>query len=149
MAARTVPFVIDGEPFYPDKRFDIRSPTTGQVLHQCGGASPEEALRAVDAAAEALGTWRETPPQERRDLFLRAADIMNQRRDELMQYHRDETGTDADWAAFNIDTSVSIIRDVAGRISSLSGTFPATEDPKRSAVVLREPYGVVLSIAPW
>jgi acyl-CoA reductase-like NAD-dependent aldehyde dehydrogenase len=147
--AAVVPLVINGQDHYPDRTFDVKSPSTGQVVHKCGAASAADATRAVDVASEALKSWRKTTPQDRRDIFLKAGEIMQSRRDELAKYMSDETGAAQDWAAFNIDTAIGILKDVAGRIPTLEGSFPATMNPSRSAIILREPYGVVLSIAPW
>lgn len=149
MAASVVPLIIDGQDYIPQKTFNVTSPATGNVVHKCASASVPDASRAVNAAAEALKTWRATAPQERRDIFWKAADIMDSRRDELMQYAIDETGATKGWGEFNLNTAINILKDVAGRVSSLQGTMPQTRDPTRSAMVVREPYGVVLSIAPW
>ncbi|GAB0132470.1 hypothetical protein EsDP_00000905 [Epichloe bromicola] len=148
-AATTVPLVIDGQDYAPEKTFEIKSPATGEVVYKSGGASVADAARAVDAAAEALKTWRKTTPQERQDILLKAAEIMSSRRQELTKYMVDETGSASGWADFNINVSVGMLKDVAGRIPTLAGSFPATANPSRSAIVLREPYGVVLSVAPW
>ncbi|QPH18439.1 hypothetical protein C2857_003478 [Epichloe festucae Fl1] len=148
-AATTVPLVIDGQDYAPEKTFEIKSPATGEVVYKSGGASVADAAKAVDAAAEALKTWRKTTPQERQDILLKAAEIMSSRRQELTKYMVDETGSAPGWADFNINISVGMLKDVAGRIPTLAGSFPATANPSRSAIVLREPYGVVLSVAPW
>lgn len=144
-----VPLVINGQDYYPDKTFDVKSPSTGKITHKCGAASVADASRAVDVAAEALKTWRKTTPQERQDIFLKVAEIMQSRREELVTYMSDETGAAQGWSEFNINTTIGIFKDVAGRIATLEGSFPATMNPSRSAIVMREPYGVVLSIAPW
>lgn len=148
-AATTVPLIIDGQDYAPEKTFEIKSPATGEVVYKSGGASVADAARAVDAAAEALKTWRKTTPQERQDILLKAAEIMSSRRQELTKYMVDEIGSAPGWADFNINNSIGMLKDVAGRIPTLAGSFPATANPSRSAIVLREPYGVVLSVVPW
>lgn len=46
--------------------------------------------------------------------------------------------------------SVELLRDVVGRISSvLDGAVPVTAQEDRSAMVLKEPYGVIMGIIPW
>ena len=45
--------------------------------------------------------------------------------------------------------AIDILKDVAGRISSLSGSMPATNQEGVSALVYKEPFGVILAIAPW
>ncbi|KAG5957890.1 hypothetical protein E4U58_005617 [Claviceps cyperi] len=144
-----VPLVIRGQDYAPEKLFDIKSPATGKVLHKSVGASVDDAAKAVDAAAEALTSWRRTTPQERQDILLKAVDIMSRRRDELATFMVDETGCASDWADFNLNNSIAMLKDVGGRVPTLAGSFPAMANSNRSAIVLREPYGVVLSIAAW
>lgn len=147
--APTVPFIINGSDYYAERIFDVVSPVTGEVTHRCGSASVADANAAVDAAAEAFKTWKRTTPSHRRDIFLKAADLFQKRGEELAQIMMSETGAAAPWALFNINTSADLIRDAAGRISSIEGSFPTLMDPDTSGIVLREPYGVVLSVAPW
>jgi hypothetical protein len=144
-----VPFVINGEDYIPEKSFDVVSPLSGKVIHRCGSASLADVSAAADAAASAFKEWRLTTPTQRRDIFLKAAEICENRRPTLVKHMRDETGADEGWCNFNIGVTIDGMKDVAGRISSIEGAFPATQNPDVSAIVMREPYGVVLSIAPW
>ena len=74
---------------------------------------------------------------------------MESRRDELIQYCIEETGAAGAWAEFNLNLTVDMLRDIAGRISSIVGTIPSTAQEGVSALVYKEPYGVILAIAPW
>ncbi|KAK7402797.1 hypothetical protein QQX98_011453 [Neonectria punicea] len=145
----TVPFLIKGSEYRSNQSFDVISPATGKVVHRCHSASVDDATAAVDAAAEALKAWRKTPPEQRRDIFLKAAEVMERRRSELRRYMGDETGCEPSWVDFNVDVAINHIKDVAGRIATLEGSFPTTMSPDTSAIVMQEPYGVVLAIAPW
>ena len=82
-------------------------------------------------------------------MFLKAADVMEKRRAELVGYMMQETGDDESWCHFNINVAIDIIRDVGGRCVTLAGAIPQTQDPNVTGLVLREPYGAVLSMAPW
>src|SRR5262245_30519923 len=99
-AQYAVPFFINGEEYQPEKQFDVISPATGEVVHRCGSATTQDAVAAVDAAATALKTWRKVKPSRRRDIFLKAAEVMESRRDELAQYMVSETGGGRPWADF-------------------------------------------------
>lgn len=145
----TVPFFLNGKEYQTERRFDITSPVTGEVLHSCSSATSQDVTNAVESAAEAFKTWRTITPSRRRDLFLKAAEIMESRRDELAQNMIDETGASPAWAGFNLHVAIDMIKDVAGRISSIEGMLPSTADEGLGAMVLREPYGVILAIAPW
>ncbi|KAF5559959.1 aldehyde dehydrogenase [Fusarium napiforme] len=145
----TVPFLINGSDHTSERAIDVVSPASGEVVHRYHSADVKDANAAVEAAAEAFKSWRKTRPSERRDLFLKAAEIMEKRRDELRGYSMSETGCDATWADFDISTGISHLKEVAGRIGTLEGAIPTVSDPNTTALVLREPYGVVVAIAPW
>lgn len=149
MSTYTVPFIINGEERHAEKSFEVVSPTSGKVVHRCGIATEKEVLEAIDAAATAGRQWRNTAPSQRRDIILKAAEIMNNKREELMQHMVTEVGAGQDWAGFNLNTAIEMLKDTAGRVASLNGVVPTSSDPNRGSMILREPYGVVLAIAPW
>lgn len=60
-----------------------------------------------------------------------------------------ETGALRPFVDFNIMTTVDNFRDVASRASNIQGVIPQTKTPGQGAFVFKEPYGVVLGIAPW
>jgi acyl-CoA reductase-like NAD-dependent aldehyde dehydrogenase len=145
----TVPFLIGGKEVHPQKSFAVVSPATGKVVHRCGAASEVEVKAAVDAATAGFKTWKNTTLKARRDILFKAAAIMERRKEELAGYMVAETGGAQQWAEFNLKIAQDLIVDVAGRVATIEGSFPATEDAGVGALVLREPYGVVLAIAPW
>src|SRR3569833_780306 len=159
----TVPFLIGGKETTSQQTFDVVNPATGKAIHKSSSASASDADAAVAAAAEALPAWKATTPRQRRDVLLKAADVLLRRRgahhkaaDEQQPRRgehetnmRDETGADDMMIGFNFETMRDIMIDVAGRVSTLEGSVPATQDAGVGAMVLQEPYGVVLAIAPW
>lgn len=148
--AYTIPLIIDGKDIFTETTFNVISPGTGKLVHKCSSASVEDANAAVKAAQDAFPAWAAMPPAKRRDIFLKAADIMDARKEELGAYMMEETGADDFWATgVNVPLAADIIRDLAGRMSSIAGSIPAIADPGSSALVLKEPFGVILAIAPW
>ena len=148
-AGATVPAVINGKDVVGAQTFEVTNPATGKVVHKSHSATEDDAQAAVDAAAKALPAWRAMLPAARRDIFLKAADIMERRRDELAETHMQEVGVSRPWADFNISTAKGIILDVAGRLCTIEGSIPTTGDANTGAMVVKEPFGVVLAIAPW
>ena len=146
-----IPLQIDGNDVKTKDTFNVVNPATGKVIWKCSSASKDDAIKAAEAAQAAFPTWAKTKPSERRDLFLRAADILEHRGEELGQYMKDETGAlPAVVGGFNIPTSVEMLRDVAGRIvTAIAGSVPICGQEGTSAILYKEPYGVVLGIAPW
>ena len=146
----TIPALIGGKDVHTASSFDVIAPATGKVIHKCSSVSVHEAIQAIDAAEKAFPAWRATLPGKRRDIFLKAADILDKRAQELGKYMEDETGSAPFWAGgFNVPVSSDGLRDIAGRISSLVGTMPTMADSGKTALILKEPFGVVLGIAPW
>ncbi|KAH6854226.1 Aldehyde/histidinol dehydrogenase [Chaetomium sp. MPI-CAGE-AT-0009] len=145
-----VPFFINGkEAIHPDRTFNVVSPATGEVVHKSASASEEDVRAAIDAAANAFRTWKKALPALRRDIFLKAAEIMGRRQEELGGYMMAETGCPPQWADFNLNATKQLILDVAGRLATLDGSVPSPANPDTGAMIVTEPFGVILAIAPW
>jgi acyl-CoA reductase-like NAD-dependent aldehyde dehydrogenase len=144
-----VPLFINGESVQTNSVFPIVSPLDGATAWTASNASVADATKAVEAAQAAFPSWSRTKPSVRRDIFLKAAELFSARRQELFSYMKTETAPDDGFIWFNIETTINQLKDTAGRISGIQGAFPTIEGEGRSALVLQEPYGVVLGIAPW
>lgn len=145
-----IPLQINGKDVISDVTFDVINPSTGEVIWKCCSVSKEDTIKAVEAAQAAFPKWSKTKPDERRDIFLRAAEIMKRRHDELFKYAADETASPPMMITkINIENAIGLIKDTAGRISTIQGFVPESSEVGTSAIVFKEPYGVVLGIAPW
>lgn len=146
----TIPLQINNKDVTTSKTIDIRSPATGKVIHSAHVAGVTEAIQAVEAAEAAFESWRDTPFDQKRNIFLKAADILERRMEEVANWQGEETGAPPPFTSgFDVPNTVNQLRDCAGKISGIVGTVPCLSDPKRSALVMKEPYGVVLGMAPW
>jgi acyl-CoA reductase-like NAD-dependent aldehyde dehydrogenase len=92
MAANTFPLVIGGERVEPAQRYEVVNPATEEVVGEAPEASVAQAGAAVDAAADAFGSWSRTSPEERALLLERAADLIEAAADELVPLVQAETG---------------------------------------------------------
>jgi len=145
-----VPLWIDGKEVFTESTFDVVSPNTDKTCWKSTSASKDHALRAVEAAQAAFPSWSKTKPDFRRDILLKAADLLEARIKENGRYLMTEIGTDAGSAMhFIIPVAISMCRDIASRISSVLGSVPVCEDSGTSAIVFKEPYGVTLGIVTW
>lgn len=143
------PLIINGESVVTDVKFEVHAPATGELSGHCTGASVEDALRAADAAKAAFPAWAKTKAYDRRDILLKAAEIMASRKEELIQYQREETGAGRPFAEHTFNLGVSFIKDFAARIPTIEGVVPNVTLDGEGAMVFKEPYGVILGIAPW
>ncbi|EXK86383.1 hypothetical protein FOQG_09655 [Fusarium oxysporum f. sp. raphani 54005] len=145
----SVPLIIGGHPIITESLFDVISPNTKKVIHQSSNAETTHALAAVSAAAKAFETWSQTTPTQKRAIFLKAVEVLDKRTDELKGYMLTETGSDEGWAVFNVHLARECLLDTASRITALEGRVPTLQDPSAGAIVVKEPFGVILAIAPW
>ena len=145
----TVPLIIGGKDIIGPASFSVFNPADGREIWSAGGASAAEAIKAVEAAEAAFPAWSKTKPSARRDIFLRAAELFNERIDELTSYQQMETAADPNFVKWILGLTVDNLKEVAGKTSLVAGSFPTSENQGRGAIVIKEPYGVVLGIAPW
>ncbi|KAJ6085346.1 NAD-dependent aldehyde dehydrogenase [Penicillium canescens] len=146
----TVPLIINGKDVTLPSTFTVVSPGSGEALWDASAASVVEATQAVEAAQAAFVSWSATKPSVRREILFRAADLLLSRKEELMSYQSRETGAGRAFMEFGINAAHQILRDIGGRIeSALEGYVPVTAEQGSHAMMLKEPYGVVLAIAPW
>ncbi|CZS95534.1 related to aldehyde dehydrogenase [Rhynchosporium graminicola] len=143
------PLLINNKPHPTIITFPVSSPVTGKVLHEFSSASISDIDTALQAAQSSFPAWKRLPPPQKRDIFLRAADLLTSRTEELKETMMQETGAAAPFTGFNITLAIDMLRDVAGRISSIQGFIPTTAQEGVSAMVVKEPFGVALAIAPW
>lgn len=145
-----VPLLIDGKEETSASTFDVISPYTNSPCWAAASATPADAIRAVDAADAAFVTWSQTKPTIRRDILLKAADILESRLEENAAIMRTEMGADVGASqGFVVPLSIRMLRDIAGRIASICGSSPVVEEDGQSAIVYKEPMGVILGIVPW
>jgi benzaldehyde dehydrogenase (NAD) len=129
--------------------FERRNPLDGSVATRAPAASPADAVMAVEAAAEAFKTWRETGPSARRALLLKAADALEAKTPQFIEAMAAETGASGMWAGFNVHLAAGMIREAAALTTQISGEVIPSDVPGSLAMGMRQAAGVVLGIAPW
>ena len=145
-----VPLIINGYEEQGKSTFDVISPYTNSPCWTAASATPQDAIRAVEAAEAAFSAWSRTKPTVRRDILLKAADILESRLEVYAGYMRTEMGADVGTSQFFVvPLAIKMLRDIASRITSICGTVPVVEEEGQSAIIFKEPMGVILGIVPW
>jgi acyl-CoA reductase-like NAD-dependent aldehyde dehydrogenase len=146
----TVPLLINGKEVTTETTFPVTSPASHKQVWSSSAASIEDVKNAVSAAKAAFPAWSKMKPSAKRDIFLKAANVVDARAEEFADYMKIETGAADGFAnGFNVPKMADMLRDVAGRLSAVMGHIPSCEEEGTSALIVKEPYGVVLGIAPW
>ncbi|MGP0029198.1 MAG: aldehyde dehydrogenase family protein [Acidimicrobiales bacterium] len=141
------------------ERFDTGSggshdhvdPSSGQVDATIPLAGPGEIDRAVNAADAACRDWRRTPPDERRRLLLRLADLIEANAEEFGRRGTMDNGTPASVVAGMTGSAVEWTRYYAGWADKIAGELSTNFGSGVGELnyTLLEPYGVVGIIITW
>src|ERR1044072_4968129 len=130
------------------RTFENRDPWSGDVVSEVASASGADAKRAVEAAAEAFPEWSRTPPAVRQGIFLKAADVLESRQDEVVAMLARETGCTFGFGMFQMHFVPGLFRQAAAlAYAPLGEVIPS--DTGAFAMGIRRPVGVVGAIAPW
>lgn len=129
--------------------FTRRDPVTGEPATIAAAASVADAIAAADAAAAALPAWSATGPNERRRLLLKVADLLETRAADFATVMAAEVGASEGWVGFNVRLAAGIFREAASLTTQIQGETIPSDKPGCLSMTIRQPVGVVLSIAPW
>ncbi len=131
------------------RTFERLNPISGEVAARVAAASVEDARAAANAAAKAFPAWAAMGPGPRRKLLLAAADRLQEKAPDFVAAMAEETGATAGWAMFNVALASDMLREAAALTTQITGEVIPSNRPGSTALAVRQPAGVVLSIAPW
>ncbi|RSL60784.1 hypothetical protein CEP54_006623 [Fusarium duplospermum] len=145
-----VPLWIDNEPVHTNVEFLVTNSATGKSI-SASAALAEDVDRIVESSQRAFAQWRCTTTWQRRDLLLKAAKLLEERKSEIDCILKVEIPID-DFVIhqINIQSSIDLLQELAFHVyDSEAGTLLPSKNPDTYAMVVREPVGVQLGIAPW
>jgi acyl-CoA reductase-like NAD-dependent aldehyde dehydrogenase len=148
---RTMQQLINGEwvGAASGQTFDDINPYTGEVFARIPASAAADAKRAIEAAEKAFPAWAKMGARARQALFLKAADIVERRADELVSIMAQETGASNAYSRFQIQWSAGLLRQAAGYPYLSGGEIVPSDTPGVFAMAIRKPLGVVAGISPW
>ncbi|KAH6968124.1 Aldehyde/histidinol dehydrogenase [Fusarium avenaceum] len=145
-----IPLIINGQQVQTSESSPVISPLTGKEVWSFSCASKDQVHEAVQNAHDTFSVWSQTKVATRRDILLKAASIMEKRREELGGYMHHEIGANQFYQDFILGLTIEGLKDTAGRIAgAVQGFTPESTHEGMKAVVQKRPYGVILGIAPW
>ncbi len=147
----TIQNYINGELVAPQsgKYLDNYNPALGQVYSQIPDSDENDIAEAQKAAEAAKDSWASTPKQERSNIMMRIADLIEQNHDALAKAESIDNGkplklassVDIPRAASNMRFFATAILHWASESHDMDGKF--------INYTLRKPIGVVGCISPW
>ncbi len=129
-------------------RFDITEPATGEVLGQACDATTAQLDAAVAAAKGAFKGWAATPPEQRRKILNRVADLIVARADEIAAVECLDAGQCWRFMSKAAIRGAENFRFFADRAPAAADgqALPATDHLNYTT---RSPIGPVVVITPW
>ena len=132
------------------RTYTITNPASNEsVLAEFQTSGVDDALKAVDAAHEALAGWANTPAPVRAGILFRAIEILRQRGDDMARTITLEEGKPLSDAQGEVKRSLNIMEYAAGEGRRMFGYTTPSELPDTVAYTTRRPLGVVAIITPW
>ncbi len=144
---------IRGEWVDKSEKIEVKNPYDGSVVDTVPKADPDDVARAVAGAVEGAEIMRRMPAYDRYQILRRAADLMEQRQDDLGRTISQEEGKVLGEGVFEASRSTETITLSAEEAKRLGGeVLPLDGAPGaagRLGFTLRVPCGVVASITPF
>src|SRR5438034_1892477 len=128
---------------------EVLNPSTGETIAEVPSATAADVDRAVEAGQRALPEWLETTPQERSELLLKLAAVIDEHADELAQIESQNVGKPLSYARDEMPVCADNIRFFAGAARILEGRSAGEYMRGYTSMIRREPLGIVAGIAPW
>ncbi|RII42882.1 NAD-dependent succinate-semialdehyde dehydrogenase [Galactobacter valiniphilus] len=130
-------------------KYRVQNPATGELIESFDPATDQQIEESLAAAESAYRGWRERSVQERAAVIKRAAEIFEERKDELAKLIALEMGKTYAESVDEVEFAASIIDYYAVHGPSLitDREIPSTVPGK--AVIEQLPIGALLGVMPW
>lgn len=133
---------------------EVINPATGEILAYTTESTEEDTRAAIAAAKRSFyktRDWRDTDGQDRADMLLKIADLMDKYKDELARIDTLDNGKPLRESEGDVSDAIHCFRYYAGLITAPSGhTYEVNSGfGNMHAFTVAEPVGVVGQITPW
>jgi acyl-CoA reductase-like NAD-dependent aldehyde dehydrogenase len=128
----------------------VTSPATGEALGAVPVATPDDVDQAVRHAREGLEAMDDMTVFARAELLHRAADLMEERKEDLGRELTIEQGKPLHTEGIaEIEESAENFRVAAEDVKRLTTEVLPSQDPNKRMFTFRKPNGVYAVISPW
>jgi hypothetical protein len=127
----------------------VTNPANGEIIAEVAKCSTAETRRAIEAAAEAFGEWRQRTAKERAACLRKWFNLMMDAQEDLALIMTLEQGKPLAESRGEIAYGANYIEWFAEEAKRIYGdTIPQPSNDKR-IVCIKQPVGVVACITPW
>ncbi|WP_420100362.1 NAD-dependent succinate-semialdehyde dehydrogenase [Corynebacterium sp.] len=129
--------------------FSVNNPSTGTTEDTFTRIEDSQRDDILDRSTAAYRSWRTTTIEERAKVLNRAADLYEEKTDELASYIGREMGKLDKWAKAELGIVVDIYRYYAEHAHELLADKQLPAQGARHTYVRKDPIGPLLGIMPW
>src|ERR1035437_6780252 len=127
----------------------VVNPATGELVDSVPMGNAADADLAITAAANAFRQWRKVSMAGRAKLQHAAAKRLRERADEFARLLTLELGRPLVGSKSEIERSADLLDYFAEEGLRLRGEIPMINEENERVLVVKEPVGVVVAIAPF
>ena len=128
---------------------EVRDPATGEIVGTSAVANAADVDLAVAAAQAGFQRWNLLTADERAQILLRAAALVDERTPEMAELLTREQGKPVPDSVKEISFGAQVIRYYAEQGRRVWGSMRPTARKDIRSLVTWEPLGVVAAIVPW
>ena len=129
--------------------FPVFDPATGDRIKEIADASPEDGIRALDAAVAAADDWAATPARQRGEILRRAFDLLQERRDDFALLMTLEMGKPVAEANGEVTYGGEFLRWFSEEAVRIAGRYGTNPEGTGRMIVSQHPVGPCFLITPW
>jgi alpha-ketoglutaric semialdehyde dehydrogenase len=132
------------------KTFERRNPADQRdLVGVFQDSTAEDVNAAVAAAKAAYPAWRAVPAPRRGEILLRAAQLLQERKEQYSHDLTREMGKPLFEAGGDIVEAIGMAQYAAGEGRRMHGVTTPSELPNKFQMSIRQPIGVIGMITPW
>ncbi|MCY6382180.1 aldehyde dehydrogenase family protein [Hoeflea prorocentri] len=128
---------------------EVENPADQSVIATIPEGTPDDAHRALEAAATAQPPWEAMPAIERGRLVSRLADAVSSNRERLARIVVAEQGKPLNQAEGEIGAAETFLRYAAENARRIEGDILPSDNKDEEIWIKRRPYGVVAGLTAW
>ncbi|MEV8168469.1 NAD-dependent succinate-semialdehyde dehydrogenase [Microbacterium paraoxydans] len=129
--------------------FDVKDPSTNQVIRTIADATPADGIRALDAAVAAQEEWAATAPRVRGEILRRAFDLVQERKEDLALLMTLEMGKPLAEARGEVAYGGEFLRWFSEEAVRISGRYGLNPEGTGHMIVSQRPVGPSFFVTPW
>ena len=129
--------------------FPVENPATGETLVEVADASPEDAMRALDAAVAVQDEWAATPARQRGEILRAVYERIIERTEDFALLMTLEMGKALPESRNEVRYGAEFFRWFSEEAVRIHGRYQTAPTGTGRIMVHKQPVGPCLAITPW